>query len=56
MEYQKFVKQYNYSTIQIQNKNWLEVNGEVDGNYKVNSQIQFKTTILNSSVCDYSDG
>ena len=36
-------------------KNWVEINDESRGTYNVNSQIKFKTTMLKSSVCDYSD-
>ena len=36
-------------------KNWVEINGESRGTYNVNSQIKFKTTMLKSSLCDYSD-
>ena len=36
-------------------KNWVELNDESIGTYNVNSQIKFKTTILKSSLCDYSD-
>ena len=36
-------------------KNWVEINDESRGTYNVNSQIKFKTTILKSSLCDYSD-
>ena len=36
-------------------KNWVEVNDESRGTYNVNSQIKFKTAILKSSLCDYSD-
>ena len=36
-------------------KNWVEVNDESRGTYNVNSQIKFKTTLLKSSLCDYSD-
>ena len=35
--------------------NWVEVNYESRGTYNVNSQIKFKTTMLKSSLCDYSD-
>ena len=35
--------------------NWVEINDESRGTYNVNSQIKFKTTILKSSLCDYSD-
>ena len=33
----------------------VEVNDESRGTYNVNSQIKFKTTMLKSSLCDYSD-
>ena len=36
-------------------KNWVELNDESRGTYNVNSQIKLKTTMLKSSVCDYSD-
>ena len=36
-------------------KNWVEINDESRGTYDVNSQIKFKTTMLKSSSCDYSD-
>ena len=36
-------------------KNWVEMNDESRGTYNVNSQIKFKTTMLKSSLCDYSD-
>ena len=36
-------------------KNWVEVNDESRGTYNVNSQIKFKTAMLKSSLCDYSD-
>ena len=36
-------------------KNLVETNDESRGRYNVNSQIKFKTTMLKSSLCDYSD-
>ena len=36
-------------------RNWVEINDESRGAYNVNSQIKFKTTMLKSSLCDYSD-
>ena len=35
-------------------KNWVEIN-ESRRTYSTNSQIKFKTTMLKSSLCDYSD-
>ena len=36
-------------------KNWVENNDESRGTYNVNSQVKVKTTMLKSSLCDYSD-
>ena len=36
-------------------KNWVEINDESRGTYNVNGQIKFKTTMLKSRLCDYSD-
>ena len=36
-------------------KKWFEINHESRGTYNVNSKIKFKTTMLKSSLCDYSD-
>ena len=36
-------------------KNWVELYCESRGTYNVNCQIKFKTTVLKSSLCDYSD-
>ena len=36
-------------------RNWLEINDDIRGVYSHNKQIRFKTAILRSSLCDYSD-
>ena len=36
-------------------KNWVEINDDARGTYNINSQIKFKTSMLKSSLCDYSD-
>ena len=36
-------------------KNLVEINDQSRGTYNVNSQIKFKTTMLKSILCDYSD-
>ena len=36
-------------------QNWAEINDESKGTYNVNSQIKFKTTMLRSRLCDYSE-
>ena len=34
---------------------WLEIYNDSRGTYNTNSQIKFKTSMLRSSLCDYSD-
>ena len=34
---------------------WAEINDDACGIYNTNSQIKFKTSILKSILCDYSD-
>ena len=36
-------------------KNWVEINDDSRGTYNTNSQIKFKTSMLRSSLYDYSD-
>ena len=50
MEYQKIANLIDDASNQpskFTTKNWVEINA--------NSQIKFKTTMLKSSLCDYSD-
>ena len=58
MEYQNVANLIDDTSSQpskYRTRNWLEINDESRGAYNVNSQIKFKTTILKSSLCDYSD-
>ena len=58
MEYQKIADLIDDASNQpskFRTKNWVEMNDESRGTYNVNSQIKFKTTMLKSSLCDYSD-
>ena len=58
MKYQKIANLINDTSNQpskFRTKNWVEINDESRGTYDVNSQIKFKTTMLKSSLCDYSD-
>ena len=58
MEYQKIAKLIDDTSNQpskFRTRNWVEINDESRGAYNVNSQIKFKTTMLKSSSCDYSD-
>ena len=36
-------------------KNWVEVKDDSHGTNNTNSQIKFKTSMLKSNLCDYSD-
>ena len=36
-------------------KNWVETNDDVRGVYSLNKQIEFKISMLRSSLCDYSN-
>ena len=58
MEYQKIANLIDDALNQpskFRKRNWVEINDESRGTYNVNSQIKFKTTMLKSSLCDYSD-
>ena len=58
MEYQKIANLIDETSNQpsiLRTKNWLEISDESRGAYNANSQITFKTTMLKSSLCDYSD-
>ena len=41
------------STCRIKNK--VEINDDSRETHNINSQIKFKSSMLNSSLCDYSD-
>ena len=44
----------NQST-QFRTKKWVEINDESRRTYNTNSQIRSETSMLQSSLCDYSD-
>ena len=58
MEYQKIINLLKNTPNQLskfRTKSWVEVSDESRGTYIVNSQIKFKTPMLRSSLCYYSD-
>ena len=58
MEYQKIanlIEDTSNQPSKFRTKTWVEINDESRGTYNVNSQNKFKTTMLKSSLCDYSD-
>ena len=58
MEYQKIINFQGNAPNQptkLRAKYWVEINGDARGTHNTNSQIKFKTAMLKSSLCDYSD-
>ena len=58
MEYQKIANLLNDESnkpSKFKTRNWVEINDEARGTYSPNKQIKFKTSMLRSSLCDYSD-
>ena len=58
MEYHKIANLIDDTSNQpskFRTRNWVEIHDESRGAYNVNSQIKFKTSMLKSSLCDYSD-
>ena len=58
MEYQKIANLLDNRPDQpskFRTKNWVEINDELKESYSTGSDIKFKTTMLRSSLCDYSD-
>ena len=58
MEYQKIanlIDDASNLSSKFRIKDWVEISDESRGKYNVNSKIKFKTTMLKSSLCDYSD-
>ena len=58
MEYQKIANLLDSALNQpskFRRKNWVETNDGSRGTYSLNRQINFKTSMLRSRLCDYSD-
>ena len=58
MEYQKVINLLDNTPNQptkFRAKNWVEINDEERQTYNTNSQIKFQTSVLSSSLCDYSN-
>ena len=58
MEYQKIANLLDNVSNQpskFRTQNWVEINDESREIYTVNRQTNFKTSMLRSSLCDYSD-
>ena len=58
MKYQKIVNLLNDESnkpSEFRTRNWVEIYDEARDTYSHNKQIKFKTSMLRSSLCDYSD-
>ena len=58
MEYQKIANLLDNTSnkpSKFRMKNWVEINDESRGTCSVNRQVNFKTSVLGSSLCDYSN-
>ena len=58
MEYQKIANLLDSASnkpSKFRTRNWVEINDDIRGAYSPNKQIRFKTSMLRSSLCDYSD-
>ena len=58
MEYQKIINLLDNTPNQptkFRTKSSAEINDAERGKYNTNNQIKFKTSMLSSSLCDYSD-
>ena len=58
MEHQKIANlldtESNKSS-RFRTRNWVEINDDLIGAYSPDKLIRFKTAMLRSSICDYSD-
>ena len=58
MEYEKIsnlLDDASNKTSKFRTKNWAEIDDDSRGAYNIGSPIRFKTTMLESSLCDYSN-
>ena len=58
MEYQKMINLLDNTPnrpTKLRTKNWIEINDDARRTYVINVQIKFKTSMLKSRLCDYSD-
>ena len=58
MKYQKIANLLDSASnkpSKFRTTNWAEINDDIRGGYSPNKQIRFKTAMLRSSLCDYSD-
>ena len=59
MEYQKIANLLDSASnkpSKFRTRNWVEINDDLKRGYSPNKQVRFKTAMLRSSLCYYSDG
>ena len=49
------MRQYTTKPTKLKTKNWVKINDNARKTYDKANQIKFKTSILNSSLCGYTD-
>ena len=58
MEYEKIAHLLDSASNKLskfRTRNWVEINDDIRSAYSPNKQIRFKTAMVRSSLCDYSD-
>ena len=58
MEYQKIINLLDTTSDNVprfNTKKWMEVHDQSGGIYQINKQVRFKTSMLRSQLCDYSN-
>ena len=58
MEHQKIINllgDTTNKTSKLRIRNWVEINDESRGTYHESNQIKFKTLMIRSNLCEYSD-
>ena len=58
MEYKKIANlldSVSNKPSKFRTRNWVEINDDIRGEYSSIKQMRFKTAMLRSSLCDYSD-
>ena len=58
MQYQKIINLLDDATNQpskFRTRNWVAIIDESRGTYNISNQIKFKTLMIRSDWCDYSD-
>ena len=49
------LNQVAWKPYKFRTKNWIDINDDSRGTYQANSRIKFKSKMLKSNLCDFSD-